>query len=87
VVPAPVVRGGGGTTFDDRPLARLVMLPGRLLMLSFCACCLLHYARGADLVDDFAAKKRRVLDAARVRAVTQPWVTRERCRLRRLRVS
>jgi hypothetical protein len=45
-----------------------------------------HYPSGADLVDEFATKKRRVLDAQRVRAVTRPCVVRERCRLRRLRV-
>ena len=45
-----------------------------------------HYANGADLVDDFAAKERRIPDRAllRVRSVTRPCVTRERCRLRRL---
>jgi hypothetical protein len=46
-----------------------------------------HYPSGADLADDFAGKKRRVLDEARVRAVAQPCTTRERCRLRRLRVA
>jgi hypothetical protein len=46
-----------------------------------------HYSSGADLVDDFAGKKRRVLDAARVRAAAGPCTTRERCRLRRLRVE
>jgi len=45
-----------------------------------------HYPNGADVIDDFAEKKRRVLDEARVRAVTRPCVIRERCRLRRLRV-
>ena len=45
-----------------------------------------HYATGADLVDDFAGKDRRIPAeaVARVRAVTSPCVTRERCRLRRL---
>jgi len=45
-----------------------------------------HYANGADLVDDFAEKERRIPDRAllRVRSVTRPCVTRERCRLRRL---
>lgn len=46
-----------------------------------------HYPSGADLVDDFAAKKRRVLDAARVRTAAGPCTTRERCLLRRLRVA
>ena len=45
-----------------------------------------HYPSGADLVDDFTTKKRRVLDEARVRAAAGPCTTRERCRLRRLRV-
>ena len=45
-----------------------------------------HYANGADLIDDFADKERRIADEAipRVRRVTGPCVTRERCRLRRL---
>ena len=45
-----------------------------------------HYANGADLVDDFADKERRIPDRAlpRVRSVMRPCVTRERCRLRRL---
>ena len=45
-----------------------------------------HYANGSDLLDDFADKQRRIPDqaVARVRRVTGPCVTRERCRLRRL---
>ena len=45
-----------------------------------------HYVNGADLLDDFAEKERRIPDRAllRVRSVTRPCVTRERCRLRRL---
>jgi len=46
-----------------------------------------HYAAGADLVDDFTDKERRIPDRAlpRVRSVTRrPCLTRERCRLRRL---
>ena len=45
-----------------------------------------HYATGADLVDDFTGKDRRIPAeaVAGVRAVTSPCVTRERCRLRRL---
>jgi hypothetical protein len=45
-----------------------------------------HYANGADLVDDFADKERRIPDRAlpSVRSVTRPCVMRERCRLRRL---
>jgi hypothetical protein len=48
-----------------------------------------HYAGGADLVDDFAAKKRRLSDDAvtALRRLDAPCVTRERCRLRRLRVE
>src|SRR5438067_7983077 len=38
-----------------------------------------HYAPGADLVDDFADKERRIPDRAlrRVRSVTRPCLTRE----------
>ncbi len=45
-----------------------------------------HYPNGADLVDDFATKERRLPDEAvsRLRAITRPCVVRERCRLRRL---
>ena len=47
-----------------------------------------HYDSGADLVDDFAGKKRRLPDHAlpRLNAVARPCVVRERCRLRRLQV-
>jgi hypothetical protein len=47
-----------------------------------------HYRTGADLVDDLAPKERRVPDEAvpLLRAVMQPCVIRERCRLRRLEV-
>jgi hypothetical protein len=47
-----------------------------------------HYPDGADLVDDFATKERRLPEAAvpMLRAIQQPLVVRERCRLRRLRV-
>jgi hypothetical protein len=47
-----------------------------------------HYANGIALVDDFADKKRQVPDHAvpRLRAVAQPCLVRERCRLRRLQV-
>ena len=47
-----------------------------------------HYANGADLVDDFAEKERRVPGEAiaPLRSVVTPCVMRERCRLRRLRV-
>ena len=45
-----------------------------------------HYPSGADLVADFTSRERRVLDIARVQAVETPCTTRERCRLRRLRV-
>jgi hypothetical protein len=48
-----------------------------------------HYASGAALVDDFAGKERRIPEeaAARLLQVKAPSVTRERCRLRRLRIS
>jgi hypothetical protein len=47
-----------------------------------------HYANGADLIDDFADKERRIPDAAMpgLRRLTQPCIVRERCRLRRLRI-
>jgi hypothetical protein len=45
-----------------------------------------HYADGADVVDDFAGKKRKLPPEAvpRLQTVRQPCVVRERCRLRRL---
>jgi hypothetical protein len=48
-----------------------------------------HYADGADVVDDFAGKKRKLPPNAvpRLRTVSQPCVVRERCRLRRLRLT
>jgi len=48
-----------------------------------------HYPSGADVVDDFAEKKRRIpeSDLPRLQAVTETCVVRERCRLRRLRVD
>jgi len=48
-----------------------------------------HYADGADLIDDFAGKKRQIPQHAlpRLRARTDPCDVRERCRLRRLRVN
>ena len=47
-----------------------------------------HYANGAELVDDFAGKQRRLPEHAlpQLRALTRPCVVRERCRLRRLQV-
>ena len=46
-----------------------------------------HYRTGADLIDDFVGKERKVpRDAVpSVQALAQPCVVRERCRLRRLR--
>ena len=46
-----------------------------------------HYDDGADLVDAYADKRRRVPDNALPLLLTlaQPCVVRERCRLRRLR--
>jgi hypothetical protein len=46
-----------------------------------------HYPSGYDVLEDFVGKKRRVLDEGRVRAVTEACTIRERCRLRRLRVT
>ena len=48
-----------------------------------------HYASGADLVDDFVGKERRLPEEALpgLRALTQACVMRERCRLRHLRVQ
>jgi hypothetical protein len=47
-----------------------------------------HYVSGADLIDDFADKERRIPDAALsgLRRVKRPCIVRERCRLRRLRI-
>jgi hypothetical protein len=46
-----------------------------------------HYAHGADLVDDWARSGRRPLGLSdeELRSFDKPCVTRERCRLRRLR--
>ena len=48
-----------------------------------------HYPGGADVVDDFAEKKRRIPDNAvsRLQSITEHCVVRERCRLRRLRLA
>jgi hypothetical protein len=50
-----------------------------------------HYSDGAELVEDLAGSKRqrRLLEAAVpvVRAIEEPLVVRERCRLRRLSLS
>ena len=47
-----------------------------------------HYANGAELVDDFAGKKRQVPEPAvpRLLALAEPCVVHEHCRLRRLQV-
>ena len=47
-----------------------------------------HYANGAELVDDFADKKRRLSNAAvpGLLALARPCAVRERCRLRGLQV-
>jgi hypothetical protein len=47
-----------------------------------------HYANGAELVSDFADARRQLPDRAlpRLRALAQPCLVRERCRLRRLQV-
>jgi hypothetical protein len=46
-----------------------------------------HYLNGADLFDDWARTDRRPAaeEVPRLRATTSPCLTRERCRLRRLR--
>jgi hypothetical protein len=48
-----------------------------------------HYPNGAELVAEFAGKRRRLPDAAQpgLRALLQPCAVRERCRLRRLLIS
>jgi hypothetical protein len=47
-----------------------------------------HYQNGAELVDDFAGKKRQLPEdvVPGLLALAQPCVVRERCRLRRLQV-
>jgi hypothetical protein len=48
-----------------------------------------HYTDGAELVEDVAGSKRRLPEefVPRVAAIKEHVVTRERCRLRRLRVG
>ncbi len=48
-----------------------------------------HYANGTDLLDDWARSERRPADEAvpRLHATARPCVTREHCRLRRLRLT
>jgi hypothetical protein len=48
-----------------------------------------HYANGADLIAFMARSDRHPADEAapRLRATARPCVTRERCRLRRLRLN
>lgn len=48
-----------------------------------------HYENGAGLLDDWVGSARQPTEqgAARLRAEQRPCVTRERCRLRRLRLS
>src|SRR6266704_4953080 len=48
-----------------------------------------HYASGAELVADFADKKRQLPERVvpGLLALSQPCVVRERCRLRRLQVQ
>jgi hypothetical protein len=47
-----------------------------------------HYANGADLVDDWKRSERRPIGrtSSELREIRRHCVTRERCRLRRLRV-
>jgi hypothetical protein len=48
-----------------------------------------HYSSGADLINDFVGKQRRLPDEAiaTLRTLNQTCVLRERCRLRRLAVT
>jgi hypothetical protein len=48
-----------------------------------------HYSDGADLVEDVAQSKRHLVedDVPRLAALDRPLVVRERCRVRRLRVT
>jgi hypothetical protein len=48
-----------------------------------------HHPNGAELVAEFAGKRRRLPDGAQpgLRALPQPCAVRERCRLRRLLIS
>lgn len=48
-----------------------------------------HYEGGADLIDDLEGSLRQLPEVSIpiVAAIDQPFVVRERCRLRRLRVS
>ena len=47
-----------------------------------------HYANGAELVDDWKRSDRQPIGrtSSELREIRQPCFTRERCRLRRLRV-
>ena len=47
-----------------------------------------HYASGADLVEDFEDKERRLPEEAipKLRTLDRPCVLRERCRLRQITV-
>jgi len=48
-----------------------------------------HFANGREVIDDFADKELRLPEAAipELRAITEPCVRRDHCRLRRLRVA
>jgi hypothetical protein len=48
-----------------------------------------HYPNGPDVMDDWERSKRRPAPEAvpRLRAIDRPCATRERCRLRRLRLA
>jgi hypothetical protein len=48
-----------------------------------------HYPNGTDLVDDFEDAARCIPEEAkpRLRAITEPLLVRDRCRLRRLTVA
>ena len=47
-----------------------------------------HYTSGADLIDDFAGKQRTLPEQSlpALRALGQPCVVRERCRLSRIQI-
>ncbi len=98
--PNPVVEAGGATIceLDGRPLFRKADAACAAVDALVASGDLLeeevddhdvrkHYANGAELLDDWARSERRPLGdgEARVRAVTEPCATPERCRLRRLR--
>jgi hypothetical protein len=98
--PNPVVEAGGVTLceIDGEPLFALADAATAAVDAAVAAGRLVeeavddhdvrkHYRDGADLIDDFAGKKRRLPSDALplLEALSRPCVVRERCRLRRLR--